>query len=172
MKRVLWLFVFFFGLHQVATAQKPLKIWLVRHAEKDTSNPKDTDPDLTQDGYKRAEALMKTLKGQQIDSIFSTDYKRTKLTGFPLGDRIGLTIQTYEPAKGADLATSLKKNAAGKNVLIIAHSDTILELIEAFGVARPIPTISDNAYDYLFLLTIKGDKVEIKTQHFGAKSQR
>lgn len=171
MKKVLWLFVLVLGLQQVGYAQKTLKVWIVRHAEKDTSNPKEADPDLTPQGYGRAEVLMKSLKGQKIDSIFSTDYKRTKLTGFPLADRIGIAIQTYDPANAVEWVKSLKVNAVGKNVLIIGHSNTILELIDAFGGARPVPTISDNEYDYLFALTIKGNKVEVKSHRYGTKSK-
>ena len=158
-------------MQQSIYAQKTLKVWIVRHAEKDLSDPKAQDPDLTPEGYQRAEALMKVLKGQRIDSIFSTDYKRTKLTGFPLADRIGVSIKTYEASKPKLLTNSLKQNAAGKNILIVGHSNTILELIEAFGAKRPVPTITDDEYDYLFSLTIKGDKIEAKAGKYGKKSK-
>ena len=171
MKRVLLLFVLVLGFQHSVLAQKTLKVWIVRHAEKDISNPAERDPDLTQEGYKRAEALMKTLKSKKIDSIFSTDYKRTKLTGFPLADRIGIAIQTYDPTKATALISSLKNNAADKSVLIIGHSDTILELIEVLGVKRPVEAIADDEYDYLFSLTVKGDKVDVKTDKYGAKSK-
>lgn len=171
MKKWLFLFVLTLGLQQTLSAQKTLKVWIVRHAEKDSSDPSDKDPDLSPAGAKRAEALMKELKGQKIDSIFSTDYKRTKLTGFPLADITGISIKTYEPSQAAQLVKSLKTNAAGKKILIIGHSNTILELIEAFGAKRPVPTISDDEYDYLFSLTVKGDKVEVKTDKYGEKSK-
>lgn len=167
MKKVFLLLLLSIGLQQFAFAQKTLKVWIVRHAEKDVSDLNNQDPELTAVGFKRAEALMKSLKGQKIDSIFSTDYKRTKLTGFPLADRTGISIYTYDAAKPALLANSLKLNAAGKHVLIIGHSNTILELIEAFGVKRPVAAIADD--DYLFALTVKGDKVEVKTHRYGAK---
>jgi len=171
MKKLLFLFVLALGLQQTLYAQKTLKVWIVRHAEKDTVDKKDRDPDLSDVGAERAEALKKELKGQRIDSIFSTDYKRTKLTGFPLADITGINIKTYEPSKVADLVKSLKENAGGKKILIIGHSNTVLELIEAFGAKRPVPTISDNEYNYLFSLTVKGDKVEVKTDKYGAKSK-
>ncbi len=171
MKKALLLLVLALGLQQAVYAQKTLKVWIVRHAEKDLSDPKAQDPDLTPEGYQRAEALMKALKGQRIDSIFSTDYKRTKLTGFPLADRIGISIKTYDAAKAGLLVKSLKENATGKNIVIVGHSNTILELIEAFGAKRPIPTVTDDEYDYLFSLTIKGDKVDTKVAKYGKKSK-
>ncbi|WP_171047943.1 phosphoglycerate mutase family protein [Pedobacter xixiisoli] len=169
MKKLILLFALALGLQQSLYAQKTLKVWIVRHAEKDISNPADKDPDLSPAGAERAEALKKELKGQKIDSIFSTDYKRTKLTGFPLADITGISIQTYEPSKVAAFVKSLKEHAGGKKVLIIGHSNTVLELIEAFGAKRPVPAISDDEYDYLFSLTVKGDKVDVKTDKYGAK---
>lgn len=171
MKKLLFLFVLTVGLQQTLYAQKTLKVWIVRHAEKDITDVKDRDPDLSPAGAERAEALKKELKGQKIDSIFSTDYKRTKLTGFPLADITGISINTYEPSKAAELVKSLKENAAGKKILIIGHSNTVLELIEAFGAKRPVPSISDDEYDYLFSLTIKGDKVEVRSSKYGVKKK-
>lgn len=169
MKKLLFLLLLSFAAQQTLYAQKTLKVWIVRHAEKDASNPKDNDPSLSEIGAERAEALKKELKGQKIDTIFSTDYKRTKLTGFPLADITGISMVTYDPANPAQLVKSLKENAGGKKVLIIGHSNTVLELIEAFGAKRPVPSIADNEYDYLFSLTVKGDKVEVKVDKYGAK---
>lgn len=171
MKKVLIVFLLALGLQQTLLAQKTLKVWVVRHAEKDVSDAKDRDPDLSPAGAKRAEALMKKLKGQKIDSIFTTDYKRTKLTGFPLADRIGISLKTYDPANATQLATGLKTNAVGKKILIVGHSNTVLELIEAFGGKRPLAKLSDDDYDYIFELTIKGDKVEVKTDNYGEESR-
>ena len=92
---------------QSVSAQKTLKVWIVRHAEKLSDDPKERDPDLSTEGKERAEALKKYLGGQRIDSIFSTNYKRTKLTGFPLADKIGITVKTYNPAATKALAKQL-----------------------------------------------------------------
>ena len=99
---------------------------VVRHAEKLTDNPKERDPELSPIGLARAEALKKYLGGQRIDSIFSTNYKRTKLTGFPLADKIGINIKTYTPDGQKALVKQLLANASGKKVLIIGHSNTCL----------------------------------------------
>jgi 2,3-bisphosphoglycerate-dependent phosphoglycerate mutase len=172
MKKLLLLFVISLGLQTTLHAQKTLKVWIVRHAEKDASDPKDNDPELSEAGAVRAEALKKELKSQRIDSIFSTDYKRTKLTGFPLADITGINIKTYDPRAATALAKSLKDNAAGKKILIIGHSNTVLELIEAFGGKRPVDKLTDDDYDYLFSLTIKGDKVEVKADKYGEQRKQ
>lgn len=152
---------------QQVIAQKTIKVWVVRHAEKATENPKDKDPDLSDEGKKRAEALQKELKGQGIDSIFATNYKRTRLTGFPLADKIGISVKTYDAADQLEFVKSLLANAQGKKLLIIGHSNTVLELVEAFGAKRPLKELGDNDYDYLFEVTIKGNKAEVKAKQYG-----
>jgi 2,3-bisphosphoglycerate-dependent phosphoglycerate mutase len=169
MKNLIIVLAFLFVGQQSLQAQKAIKIWVVRHAEKDTSDPKEKDPDLSVEGKQRAEALLKYLKGEKLDSIFSTNYKRTKLTGYPLADQIGLTIKTYDPAEQKTLAKELLVNAKGKKMLIIGHSNTIQELLLAFGVAaKPVKDLTDDDYDYIFLLTVKGDKMEVKVDRYGA----
>jgi len=51
--------------------------YLIRHAEKDRSDSKNSDPVLTEKGLKRAENWAKALKDIDFDAIYSTNYKRT-----------------------------------------------------------------------------------------------
>ena len=167
MKNLLLIFLVALLGQQTVSAQKTLKVYIVRHAEKLTIDPKDKDPELSEEGKLRAEALLKTLKGEKIDLIFTTDYKRTKLTGFPLADKIGISIKTYDQAQIKTLAKEWVKNAAGKNILIVGHSNTVLEIIEAFGGKKPVKELTDEDYDYLFELTIKGAKVDVNVGRYG-----
>ncbi|MCJ0741756.1 histidine phosphatase family protein [Pedobacter montanisoli] len=148
-------------------AQKSVKIWIVRHAEKDISNVADKDPDLSEQGKIRAETLMKELKGKGIDSIFSTPYKRTKFTAFPLADRIGLVINTYDPAKPELLAERIRKYSEGKKILIVGHSNTILPLIKAFGGQASVKEIKDEEYGYIFTLLVKANKTDVEVSKYG-----
>jgi 2,3-bisphosphoglycerate-dependent phosphoglycerate mutase len=167
MKNFILIFLFVVLGQQSVNAQKAVKVWVVRHAEKLTVDSSDKDPELAEDGKVRAQALAKLLKSEKIDSIFATNYKRTKLTGFPLADIIGITVKTYDPAQIKALAKEWSKNAAGKKLLIIGHSNTVLEIIEAFGGKKPVNELTDEDYDYIFELTVKGDKVEVKTGRYG-----
>jgi 2,3-bisphosphoglycerate-dependent phosphoglycerate mutase len=167
MKNLIIILLFLFVGQQSIHAQKTIKIWVVRHAEKDVSNPKDKDPDLSPEGKERAQALAKYLKGERIDSVFSTNYKRTRLTGYPTADKTGLTIKTYDPSAQNELAKGLIKNAEGKKILIIGHSNTVQEILVAFGVEKPVKDLTDDDYDYIFTLTVKGDKRDVKVDRYG-----
>ncbi|MGF1923907.1 MAG: SixA phosphatase family protein [Bacteroidia bacterium] len=172
MKNFIVILVFLLVGQQNLYAQKTT-IWVVRHAEKETSDPKDKDPDLSPEGKERAGMLAKHLKGEKIDSIFSTNYKRTKLTGYPTADKIGIAIKTYDASKLKEFADGLLKNAKGKKMLIIGHSNTVQELLVAFGVPKPVKDLTDDDYDYIFTLTIKSDKKEdkkeVKVDRYGAE---
>lgn len=167
MKKIILIFLMVLLGQQTIMAQKTVKIWVVRHAEKLTDDPKDKDPDLSPEGKQRAEALAKYLGGQKVDSIFSTNYKRTRLTGFPLADKIGISIKTYSPTEQDALAKQLIANAKGKKILIIGHSNTVQEIVEAFGAKKPVKELTEDDYDYIFAVTIKGDKAEVKVDRFG-----
>lgn len=163
---ILVLFIVLFG-QQAVNAQKAVKIFVVRHAEKLTDDPKDKDPGLSELGAQRAIDLMKDLRGEKIDSIYTTNYKRTKLTAFPLADKIGIAMKTYNPADHKTLAKQLIENAKGKKILIVGHSNTVLEVVEAFGATKPVKELTDDDYDYIFEITVKGDKADVKASRYG-----
>ncbi|RZJ76301.1 MAG: histidine phosphatase family protein [Flavobacterium sp.] len=163
---ILVILIVLFG-QQAVNAQKTMKVFVVRHAEKVTDDPKDKDPLLSEIGALRAVDLMKLLRGEKIDSIFTTDYKRTKLTAFPLADKIGISMKTYNPAEQKVLAKQLITNAKGKKILIVGHSNTVLDVVEAFGAEKPVKELTDDDYDYIFEITIKGDKAEVKVNRYG-----
>lgn len=160
------------SLVQAQKKSPTTKIWVVRHAEKETSNPNDRDPDLSLVGKERAMALAKYLKGEKIDSVFATNYRRTKLTGYPTADVLGLSIKTYDAADQKGFADGILKNAAGKKILIVGHSNTVQEMLVAFGVAKPVKDLTEADYDYIFELTIKGDKKEVKVDRYGVPNHR
>jgi hypothetical protein len=55
--------------------------------------------------------------------------------------------------------------------LVVGHSNTVLESIEALGGTRPVATINDNEYDYFFVLTQAQDKkVLVRAEKYGVPS--
>jgi 2,3-bisphosphoglycerate-dependent phosphoglycerate mutase len=143
-------------------------IYIVRHAEKDASDPKNQDPELSMEGRERAEALAIKLKEIKLDAAFATKYKRTSQTAYYSAKNSNIEIQTYDAQDFRGIAELVKTNHSGHKVLIVGHSNTVLELLEAFAVTRPLTALSDDDYDFFFELRIdpKG-KAELKTQHYG-----
>lgn len=170
MKKISIIFIFFYLTNFILSAQTTT-IYLVRHAEKVTVNPKEKDPLLTEQGQQRALDLAKKLKKQKINSIFSTNYQRTKLTAKPLAEAKSIDIKIYEPKDLKAFANQLLTENEGNKILVVGHSNTVLETIEALGGKRPIPEITDQEYDYLFTVQVKkGGEVKVAVEHYGVKN--
>lgn len=159
-KLILFLSLTFF-VSQLVLAQTT-EIWIVRHAEKDKSNPEDKNPNLSDEGKIRAGDLAKYLKKVKFDAAFSTPYKRTHQT---LDSLIIQKVIEYKDAKS--LVDSVKKSYLGKTIIVAGHSNTVLEIIEAFGGKKPREELTDDDYDYIFHLSVKGDKAKVKMDQYG-----
>ena len=150
---------------------KPLitTVYIVRHAEKDTVNQAD-DPELSALGRARAQALNQTLAKHQPAALFTTDTKRTRATLAPLAAALKLEPQTYDPKRGRDLADRILKEFAGKSVVVVGHSNTVLSLIDDFGGIPPVDEIQEHEYDYLFTVRVApGMQPTVETRGYGAE---
>lgn len=132
-------------------------IYVVRHAEKLTTDPKDQDPALTPEGEARAKALVTYLDGKPVDAVYSTKYKRNNLTIKPLADTRKLPVNTYEGHDFEGLKKQIMQNYAGKTVVVVGHSNTILPIVEALGAKKPFTEVPDSKYDHIFKVTIQAD---------------
>ena len=94
---------------------------LVRHAEK--GNDGTDDPDLTDEGKARAENLLTMFKDTPLAAVYSTKYKRTKNTVWPIAEIQNLEIQEYEAFK-PDIIENMVNKHRGATVLISGHSNT------------------------------------------------
>lgn len=143
-------------------------VYIVRHAEKDLT-PGVTNPALTAAGEARAAALPKAV-GRRISALFSTDTRRTRSTLAPLEAATKLTLQVYSPSEAAALAARIRQEYAGKQTVVVGHSNTVLPLIAALGASTTITEIKDDEYSYLFKVRIpaKGTPTA-QVLHYGAK---
>ena len=171
MKYLLFFFLILAGNNKVtAQAEAPVtKIFIVRHAEKESGK----DPVLTPAGNARAGDLMRILQNEGIQKIYVSQYKRTQMTADSM--RIQLKINAVQYAADTlcgDLVNTIMANEDfGKTILIIAHSNTIPQIIRKFGVTDyPYGDIPDNEFDNLFVITYKKDKAKLKKMKYGAKS--
>lgn len=144
------LFILFVFLFFISTACSTTTVYIVRHAEK--LNEADTT-DLTPAGYERATALAETLGSHGIDSIFSTPYHRTRQTAQALATRIGVPVTDY-PAKPIEALVNRVKAIRHKTVLVVGHSNTILEIARGLGAKPTMAKIESGDFDNLFRLKI------------------
>jgi len=165
MSRLYKCILFMLSLHlcMIATAQKTT-VWIVRHAEKDTAYVNRQDPDLTATGQQRALDLAAYLQKENIIKVFSTDTKRTKQTA----KHVKAPLEIYNPKNLTGLLEVFNQQVKGKSVLIVGHSNTVLETIEALGGKRPVPLLTDDDYDYIFKIELEATKSAVVSfYHFG-----
>lgn len=152
-----------------AVAKPPATtIYLVRHGEKDLT-PGLADPPLTAAGEARAQLLAQRLARRHPVALFTTDTRRTRATLAPLAQATGLTPQAYSAKEQAALATRLQQEYAGKTVVVVGHSNTLLPLLTAMGVG-PLPAeIRDEQYDLLFKVVLRaGQPARLTMSRYGA----
>src|SRR5688500_11718626 len=135
-------------------------IVVVRHAEKATDDPKD--PTLSEAGRARAERLAGALKGLPLQHAIRTQYKRTHDTEVPAAEANGSELQG-KPADAPnsatyakDLAAHIRQDHAGQNLLIVGHSNTVPELVEAFTGTKVEP-MADDEFDRVYVITLPAD---------------
>jgi broad specificity phosphatase PhoE len=132
-------------------------IVVVRHAEKSTDDPRD--PSLSATGEERARALSSLLRDAGVTDIYVTQYKRTRQTAEPLAKEAGISIveRPITSANSAtyarDLAQEIRTRSAGKGVLIVGHSNTVPDIVNALS-GITIPAINDPEYDHIFVVVI------------------
>ncbi len=142
-----------FAASEIA-AQNNKLIVLVRHTEKDASVPNNPDPELSAEGRERAQRFMKMAKKYRPDEIFSTNYKRTRQTAEPMAAKRKKEIQTYDPAKQADLVANIM---AGKNdrYLIVGHSNTIPALVNLITKKEVFRNLLETEYGVFWVIRLK-----------------
>ena len=145
-KRLVFSFVVLSVVLSTATAQST--IFIVRHAEKADATK---DPDLSEAGRVRAEALAKMLQDANITAIYATEFKRTQQTAAPLAKALGITVTTLPAENSAALIAKLR--SSNGNALVVGHGNTIADLIKALGISEPI-NIAENDYDNLFVVVL------------------
>ncbi|WP_446051622.1 SixA phosphatase family protein [Zobellia laminariae] len=101
--------------------------YFIRHAEKDRSDPENTDPELNQRGLGRAMHWAEILKDVELDVIYTTDYERTSMTAAPTAVKKELDVKYYEP-QNVNIE-QFKTDNLGKKVLVVGHSNTTPEFV-------------------------------------------
>ena len=144
-----------------AAARSTTTIFIVRHAEKVESA--HNNPDLTEAGRARADALAQMLKDAGITAIYATEFNRTQQTAAPLAKILGLQV-TIMPAKNTAALLPKLRHAHG-NSLVVGHRTTIPNLIYKIGMPNP-GRIAENEYDNLFVIVFDKKRSRLIHLHY------
>jgi phosphohistidine phosphatase SixA len=143
-----------------APAAGPQTVILVRHAEKLSSSG---DPSLSDAGRRRAEALAQALRDVPLAAVFASPTKRTQETALPVALGHGLVPVVVEPK---DVRARLATDHAGGKVLVVGHSNTLPDLVEALS-AGDAPTIGEGEYDGMWIVVRCGEEARLLGLRYG-----
>ena len=145
---------------------RPTTIYIVRHAEKDRSDP--VDPTITAAGRERAKILSQTLRSVPLAAIYATELKRTQETVKPTAERTGIVPKIIERANVEELVARLQNDHAGQSVLVAGHSHSVPGLLAALGVNEKV-YLGSADYDRLFVVIHRGGESPLLLRlHYGA----
>lgn len=132
--------------------EKTTTYYLIRHAEKDRSNPQEKNPHLIDTGKNRAIAWSKHFDSIPLDAVYSTDYHRTLETALPTAVKKRLEIEIYNPSKVYDSIFQSKTHH--KKVLIVGHSNTTPQFANTILGKQQYSAIDDAENGLLFTIVL------------------
>lgn len=155
------LFFFVFTGGSVCAQQGKLTVILLRHAEKDSTNPGEPNPELSAAGKQRAERLIEAIGKYKPDLIYSTKYKRTRATALPLAETVDahyrIPVWTYDFDKPEEFAAALL-NTKARTIVVVGHRDTTPALANLLVKADKYKTLDEAEYDKIWIVEIKRNK--------------
>jgi len=104
-----------------------------------------TDPDLTADGQRYARLLVDRLAQDAPAVIYVSATKRAQQTAAPLAARLAITPKVYDPADTPGLVAAVLAETG--TVLVVGHSNTVPDIVERLGGARPAPLAHEDFGD-------------------------
>jgi phosphohistidine phosphatase SixA len=153
-----------------ATFSRPVTtVILVRHAEKILA-PMNEDPDLTPDGFARAQEIARMFSNAGINTIFATQYKRTQQTVKPLSDSLHVPVTLLDSKQTDELVKRIQTDLRGQTIFIAGHNNTVPAIASALS-GETFSQIPDNEYDDVFIVTVyRFGKAKVIRLKFGKTS--
>ena len=146
MRNIIILSILFFSCN--LPADYCVEVYLIRHAEKDRSDPLNKNPHLNEKGIERSLLWNGYFENKEVNSIYSTNYNRTIETVLPVSLAKGIKPIIYS-ASNINYESFLKKEK-GNTVIVVGHSNTIPgfvnKLIEDDYYKQINDTVNSNLY--------------------------
>jgi len=157
-------FPLLFGFVITALSSCSYKVYVVRHAEKATAPA--NDPGLSADGLQRSADLKQTLQDKKLKVIYSTRTSRTMQTAAPLASYLNIQTTPYGPRPDSSFVAKIK--AGKKNTLVVAHSNTVDDVVNLLCGNKVVAgDISEAVYGNLYIVTMKGRKATLESRKYG-----
>lgn len=139
--------------------------YIVRHAEKVDNS---ADPELSALGRERAVRLEALMADKKLDTVFTSLYKRTILTGMAVALPQSKPLISVNQTPGAELnkfTARLNHITGNKNILVVGHTNTIPQIV--FDLCgQQIAPISESDYGNIFIVTKNGDRKNLERKTY------
>lgn len=147
---------------QETNDKKVFTIYLIRHAEKESSPTDYRDPFLSDCGTLRAESLAEFFEKVDLEAMYSTDYNRTRNTAKPTATSKGVKVKSYNPRALEDFA--LKLVNLKQNALVVGHSNTTgaLAALLADQSVDESYSMGENIYNRIYQVVIYKDARQLQ----------
>lgn len=157
-------FSLFLGLLFFASASenlfaqyRKLTVILLRHAEKDLTEPDAPNPALSAKGEARAEKLIGIVSKYQPDVIFSSDYIRTRSTVRPLARKNRAMTLIYDP-RNLKQMREIILSGKYKRIVVVGHNNTTPALVNMLLNQEKYKPLAETEYDKIWVVKIKRNK--------------
>ncbi len=86
--------------------------------------------------------------------LYASDLERTQQTLAPVAAKLGLKPLIRSKGSSEALAAEILRDQRGKTVLVCWHHDLMAKLVRALGVKGPVPYLSFDSYDWLWIVHV------------------
>ena len=143
----------------LAQRHRKLTVILLRHAEKDLTDPDAANPELSAAGKSRAEKLKTVVRKYQPDAIYSTDYIRTRATARPLARSRRMMTQIYDP-RNLKQMSDLILSGKIKRLVVVGHNNTTPALANLLIGQEKYKNLAESEYGKIWIIKIKINKTK------------
>lgn len=134
--------------------------YVMRHLD---TAPGVQNPPLTAEGARKAALLPEWFSADPPVAIFVTDTTRSRETAEPLARALGVLPEVYNPADNAALVRRVQ-SVTGGAVLVVGHSNTVPDIVELLGGARPEPIDDRQFGDIWHISPATGSTLKLRVE--------
>jgi phosphohistidine phosphatase SixA len=144
-----------------------ITVLFIRHADVDDPPPiGNPDFSLNTKGVIRANELARVAEGAGVSAIFTSELKRTKETAAPLAARLHLAQPPSVVPDVAAFAAGVREGQHGPVVLVVGHTNTVPQMIDA--LVSPPPHITIKGFDNLLVVSLAAGQSQLVPLKYGA----